>query len=58
MYVKKAGYDSCANFIHMAHGRDQWWFFVSILMNFGVPQKIKYILSSVASISCSMILTP
>jgi len=39
MYVKKAGYDSCAHFIYMAHNRDQWWFFVSILMNFGVPKR-------------------
>jgi len=42
----------------MAYDRDQWRVLVSILMNFGVPRKIKYTLSSAASINCSMIQTP
>jgi hypothetical protein len=38
--LKKADYDRCANFVYMAHNMDQWWVSVSILMNFGVQQKI------------------
>jgi hypothetical protein len=55
MCLKKAGYDRFANFLYMAHDRDQRWVFVSILMNFGVPQKIKDFLSNAASISCPRI---
>jgi hypothetical protein len=58
MFLKQAGYDGCGNFIYMAQDREQWWVFVSILMNFGVPQKIKDFLIRTVSISCSRILTP
>jgi hypothetical protein len=56
--LKKAGCDSCGNFIYMAHDREQQWVFVSILTNFGVTQKREDFLSSTVSISCSRILTP